>query len=347
MSKKLNSNLLPRFMLYVFSIMVITLLTILAIILLVFHLGFVPYSLPKGLFPIGLLLVISTVISTFFTFFIGRRIFSPIEALIGATKKVAKGNFQIHLDENYHEKKIRDMNIHFNKMIRELSGIETLRNDFIVNVSHEFKTPISTIEGYATLLQDPNLSEDERKEYTQMILDSTRSLSSLSENILRISKFETQQILPEKAYFSLDEQLRQALLSLEAKWSKKSLDIDMELPSFSYYGNEEFLMQVWLNIFGNAIKFTPKNGKISTSLREYNNGILVSVSDTGIGMSEEIQGRIFEKFYQADKNRNSEGNGLGLTLVKRIIDLFEGTIEVKSAPMKGTTFNVWLPVNVR
>lgn len=301
----------------------------------------------NNLWGIGLFISINVALSSVFTLFIGfltNNFMKPVRKLIEATNEVAKGDFSIRLSESNVPTEIYEMNSSFNKMVKELSSIETLRNDFIVSVSHEFKTPIAAIEGYTTLLQDSNLSYDERMEYTKIILDSSRQLSSLSGNILKLSKLETQEILPDKKYFSLDEQLRQALLLLETQWSKKNIDIDMDLKTITYYGSEDLLMQVWINIFSNAIKFTPENGLIVTSLKQTPNGICVSISDNGIGMSKDVQDRIFDKFYQGDKSRNFQGNGLGLTLVKRILDLCKCKINVISKLNEGSTFNIYLPV---
>jgi signal transduction histidine kinase len=344
MIKRSHSKLWLRFTLGVVAITFITFFILSLIAFVSVYLGYLPQQ-RNPIFSLIIFVFFCMLISTFFTLIVGHRLLRPIEALIAATKKVAKGDFHIRLEENLPEDEIRDMNMHFNKMVDELNGIETLRNDFIVNVSHEFKTPLASIEGYATLLQDPMLSEEERKDYVQMILDSARQLSSLSGNILKLSEFESKKIMPEKSYFSLDEQIRQCLLFLESKWSKKNLNIDLELPSITYFGNEEFLMHVWLNIYGNAIKFTPENGTISTAIKIYNKCLYVSISDTGTGMTKEVQEHIYDKFYQGDRTRNSEGNGLGLTLVKRILDLMAATIEVESEPYKGTTFTVVLPIS--
>ena len=295
-----------------------------------------------------LFILMNVALACVFTLIIGiltSKFMQPVKRLIEATNEVAKGDFSIRLDECIHHPGVYEMNSSFNKMVKELSSIETLRNDFIVNVSHEFKTPIAAIEGYTTLLQDSSLSDDERMEYTKIILDSSRQLSSLSGNILKLSKLETQEIIPDKKYFSLDEQLRQALLLLETQWSKKNIDIDMDLKTTTYYGSEDLLMQVWLNIFSNAIKFTPENGLIVTSLKQTPMGICVSISDNGIGMSDEVKERIFDKFYQGDKSRNFQGNGLGLTLVKRILDLCKCDISVESKINEGTTFNIYLPID--
>ncbi|CDM68912.1 integral membrane sensor signal transduction histidine kinase [Clostridium bornimense] len=305
-------------------------------------------SLPSPSMGFTLIIVISILIGLFFTIFIGLMIHNfikPINKIIESAEKVAKGDFSIHLDESVHKEEIRDMYISFNKMVRELNSIETLRNDFIVNVSHEFKTPLSSIEGYATLLQSPNITEEERIEYSKIIIESSKQLSSLTGNILTLSKLETQEILPESVHFNLDEQIRQALLILENKWCSKNIDINLDFDMCSYYGNEKLLMQVWLNLLENAIKFTSNGGTITASVKEHNEYICITISDTGIGMSKETQQYIFDKFYQGDKTHTIDGNGLGLALVKRIIDLYNGTITVKSAVNKGSTFIVSLPKN--
>jgi signal transduction histidine kinase len=343
MKARWNSKLLRNFVFNVIAIMVITLLVMISFALISAYLGFFPNKNKNPIVLFIAFLSASMLLSLFFTIRLGYRIFTPIELWIDATKKVSKGDFSILMNEKHPIPEIRDMNIHFNKMIRELSGIETLRNDFIVNVSHEFKTPIASIEGYAMLLQDPLLSLEERTEFSQIILKSTKQLSSLSENILRLSEFETKEIMPKKKTFSLDEQLRQAILFLENKWSKKNIEINIELPSVIFYGSEDLLMQVWLNIFENAVKFTPENGIISISLTGYDNGVCVAISDTGIGMNDDVQKHIFDKFFKGDRIRNSEGNGLGLTLVKRIIEMFDGKIDVQSQLGKGSLFTIWLP----
>lgn len=293
--------------------------------------------------PILLLVLFSLVIGTSITIEVGRRILSPIKDFSNAAKEIANGNFDIYLNESHRVNEISDVAHHFNIMVQELRSIETLRNDFVVNVSHEFKTPIAAIEGYATLLQEDNLSQEEHDEYTGMIIESARQLSTLSGNILRISKLENQEMLTELTEYRLDEQLRQALLLLESMWTPKQLSLNIDLDELRYYGNEDLMMQVWLNILGNAIKFTPGCGEISVSLHLDGPWISIVISDTGIGMPPGVSKHIFEKFYQGDPARSAEGNGLGLPLVARIISLSRGTIEVSSAPGQGSTFTVRLP----
>ncbi|MBW4083898.1 HAMP domain-containing sensor histidine kinase [Paenibacillus sp. S150] len=296
-------------------------------------------------FPLLLTVIMfSLVMGTTITVMVGRRILAPIADFSKAAKEIAKGNFDIYLNESHRVSEISDVAHHFNIMVQELRSIETLRNDFVVNVSHEFKTPIAAIEGYASLLQEDDLSKGEHNEYTGMIIDSARQLSTLSGNILKISKLENQEMLTGQTEYRLDEQIRQAILLLETLWTPKQLLLNIDLEELHYYGNEELIMQVWLNLLGNAVKFTPEGGEISVSLRPGDKWISAVISDTGTGMAPSVRKHIFEKFYQGDPARSAEGNGLGLPLVSRIISLSGGTIEVSSEPGQGSTFTVRLPV---
>ncbi|OAB48032.1 HAMP domain-containing sensor histidine kinase [Paenibacillus antarcticus] len=294
--------------------------------------------------PILIIMLISLITGYIITLYVGKKILSPITDFSNAAKEIANGNFDIHLNESHRVSEISEVAHHFNIMVQELQSIETLRNDFVVNVSHEFKTPIAAIEGYATLLQDKTITKEEHDEYTGMIVSSARQLSTLSGNILKISKLENQEVISDKAAYRLDEQVRQALLLLEPIWSPKELTLNIELAKRVYHGNEELMMQVWLNLLGNAIKFTPEGGEISVSLTSNEHCITVTISDTGIGMTKSVKKHIFEKFYQGDHARSREGNGLGLPLVSRIINLCGGTIDVRSALGEGSTFTVKLPV---
>jgi len=295
--------------------------------------------------PILFIMVFSLVTGNIITMYVGKKILSPITDFSNAAKEIAKGNFDIDLNESHRVREISEVAHHFNIMVQELRSIETLRNDFVVNVSHEFKTPIAAIEGYATLLQDKDITKEEHDEYTGMIVDSARQLSTLSGNILKISKLENQEVITDKGEYRLDEQIRQALLLLESIWTPKQLSLNIELEKCVYYGNEELMMQVWLNLLGNAIKFTPEGGEISVSLTSKDHCIDVIISDTGIGMTKSVRKHIFEKFYQGDHARYAEGNGLGLPLVSRIINLCGGKVEVISELGEGSTFTVKLPVD--
>lgn len=312
-------------------------------IISLFHISYVS-TIKSILWPIINLYIVSLMVGTFFSAIIGKIILPPIIKLSGALIEVSKGNFNVKISEDKNPLKELERMIHnFNVMVNELNNIETFRNDFIDNVSHEFKTPISSIDGYAMLLQDSSLTEEERNQYIEKILSNVKRLSNLVYTILQISKLENQGIITEKKYFKLDEQFRQTLLYLEHKWSEKNIDLDINLDETTFYGNEDLLLQVWINVLGNAIKFTPNNGVITCTLRQASGWITAVISDTGVGMSEDVQKHIFDKFYQGDKSHSSEGNGLGLALVKRIINLCGGIIEVKSKIGEGTTFIIKLP----
>jgi signal transduction histidine kinase len=298
----------------------------------------------KILWPLINLYMISILVGTAISAIIGKRILAPLVKYSDALMEVGKGNFNIKLDENAHRiDELKKMTHNFNIMVNELNQIETFRSDFIANVSHEFKTPLASIEGYTMLLQDTNLTEKEKNEYTEKILNNTKRLSSLVYTILQISKLENQDIIAEKAKFKLDEQLRQTLLFLQPKWSDKNIDLDIDLDETTFYGNEDLVAQVWVNILDNAIKFSPNNGAIKCTLRQSSDWITVNISDNGIGMTQDTQKHIFDKFYQGDKSHSSEGNGLGLALVKRIVDLCDGTLEVHSGLGKGCEFIIKLP----
>lgn len=293
--------------------------------------------------PMILLLVGSLLIGCAIALYVGKLIIRPIQNISNAFDELSKGNFDVRVSTDEKIAEIREMAQRFNSMTYDLSHIETLRNDFVVNVSHEFKTPISAIEGYATLLQEPSLSKERHDRYVEKILDNSRRLSNLSSNILALSKLENQETVMHQIEYRLDEQLRKAVLLLEGKWAPKNIEFDIDLPKLNYYGNEQLLNQVWVNILDNAIKHSPYEGTIQICLWENEQEVSISISDEGDGMSEDVQKHIFEKFYQGDSSRKTEGNGLGLALVKRIVELCKGTVAVKSAPENGAVFTVVLP----
>ncbi|MDD9146935.1 MULTISPECIES: HAMP domain-containing sensor histidine kinase [unclassified Sporolactobacillus] len=343
-NKKAHTTLWLYFAIVVFLIMLVTamIMTIIAFILL--HFGYLNPSDRTPLIPISILMFMSIVIGTVISLFVGKKILKPITQFSKAAKQVAKGDFNIKLNETSHINEIHELTRNFNIMVHELSSIETLRNDFVVNVSHEFKTPITTIEGYATLLQDKTLSDKDKDEYIQMILESTRQLTTLCGNILILSKLENQGLVMDKQTFRLDEQIRQAILLLEPNWSKKNINFEIDLINMTYLGKEDLLMQVWINLLDNAIKFSKQDGTVNVSLIQDQGMIRVDISDNGIGMTEAVIHHIFDKFYQGNTTRSSSGNGLGLPLVKKIIELCDGRITVKSKYNEGTHFTVFLPL---
>jgi signal transduction histidine kinase len=266
----------------------------------------------------------------------------PINKIGYAARKVAAGDFTIRIPSERKDGKKDEMELlidDFNKMVEELATIETLKDDFISNVSHEIKTPLSVIQSYATVLHNGNLSEQQRQEYHEIILESTRKLSVLITNILRLNKLENQEIIQSETY-SLDEQLRCCILALEEKFEEKSIEFDADLEETIITTDESLLEIVWNNLLTNAIKFTEPGGSVMVKLKVKDGIAIVSVCDLGCGMDEETVGCIFDKFYQGDISHSSEGNGLGLALVKRIIDLVGGKVTVESEPQNGTTFMV-------
>ena len=311
------------------------------IIFVLLNFGFNPITgiLTSTSFISILSIVVGTVISTY----VSKKMLRPIMKINDAAKKVAKGDFSVRLEEKSIAKEIKEIAKNFNIMIREMSTIETLRNDFVSNVSHEFKTPLSSIEGYATLLQDDSISEDEEEKYIRYILENTGRLTKLTQNILSLSRLENQEIILQKEWFMLDEQIRLVLLSYENIWEEKKLNIELNMESIKFFGNPSLLAQVWSNLIDNAIKFSNPGGTLAIDCFQYDNNIEVIVKDNGIGMAEEVRIHAFDKFYQGERSHNIKGNGLGLALVKRIVTLCGGTVSIKSILEKGTYINVIFP----
>ena len=272
-----------------------------------------------------------------------RVVLAPVARLSAASRQIAGGDFDLNLTYEGAIEEYRDTYQSFNTMARELSTIETLRSDFIANVSHEFKTPLTTIEGYAMLLQDQELTAEERADCAQRILDSAGRLSGLVTNMLMLSKLEQQTTAVEKAPFWLDEQIRQVMVGLEPVWGPKELQLELDLPPVKFNGNESLLYHVWSNLLSNAVKFSPKGAPLTVTLKEQGGRVTFSVTDRGPGMSEDVQRHIFDKFYQGDPSRKQEGSGLGLPLAKRVAQLCGGSITVQSKPGAGSTFTVTLP----
>lgn len=313
-------------------------------LLVLFELNIVPIDPRDKHIPIAALSLGSILLGTVIALFVGKLMIRPIQNMSNAFDELSKGNFSVKIPTDEKVVEIRKMAQHFNAMTYELSHMETLRSDFVANVSHEFKTPIAAIEGYATLLQNPNLTREKHDHYIEIILDNSRRLSNLSTNILTLSKLENQEMILDNREFRLDEQIRRTILLLEGKWSAKNIEFDMELPKQMYYGSEALLAQVWSNILDNAIKHSPEGSMIHVTIQAADKWLTVSIADHGDGITEEVQKHMFEKFYQGDNSRKAEGNGLGLALVKRIVDLCSGTVTVQSAPGQGAVFSVTLPL---
>lgn len=345
MRRKRHSTLWLWFTGVVFATITAVFLVVSVLWLLMFDAKVVPIDPHQRHIPIMLSFLVSLLIGVVIALFVGKLMIRPLQRISEAFDEVSTGDFSVRVPEDERINEIRDMAKKFNAMTRELSQIETLRTDFVANVSHEFKTPLSSIEGYATLLQGRGLSEEKRDAYISKILDNSRRLSTLSSNVLMLSRLENQEIVAGRSKFRLDEQIRRSILMLEDKWTAKNIEFDMELPCVMYYGNEGLLDQVWSNLVDNAIKHSERGGVIRIELSCSDSELSVSVIDSGDGMSEEVRKHIFEKFYQGDPSHAEEGNGLGLALVKRIVDMCQGRIEVSSKLGCGSSFTVCLPTS--
>lgn len=268
----------------------------------------------------------------------------PLNEILKATELMARGNFKIRLIphnsyQNYDE--FDYIKEDLNKMANELSKSEVLKSDFIANVSHEIKTPLSVIQNYAKMLDDDTLSVNTRKKYLSILIKACNNLSNLVTNILKLNKLENDKLTPEIKKFNLSESLINQILSYEELIDKKKIVLNCDIEENLYITSEEsYLAIIWNNLMSNAIKFTNKGGTISVSLKKMDDKYIVKVSDTGIGMDKETGKYIFDKFYQGDTSHSKEGNGLGLALVKRVITILGGSISVESEVGKGTTFKI-------
>ncbi len=291
------------------------------------------------LIPLIGLLFLAFLPSVIISLVFSRKFFMPIQLMINGQKQVAAGDFSIRVNENSPFLEIRKMNRNFNKMVQELNSMEMLRSDFVQSVSHEFKTPLAAINGYSSLLSEAELPAP-YNHYVDKILGSTNQLSTLTTNVLMLSKLENQTIISENNSFYLDEQIRQCFILTEHLWLEKNMEFELDLPVIKYFGNEGLMSQIWINLLTNAIKFTPEKGLISIKGIEEEDRITITIRDSGIGMPPEMLLHIFDKFYQGDKSHQQKGNGLGLSLVKKIVELCDGTITVSSEVNVGTIFTI-------
>lgn len=272
-----------------------------------------------------------------------KMLIDPIAKLRSAMREVADGDFKVEAKCESRIQDVQDIYDSFNSMVRELSTTETLQTDFISDVSHEFKTPINAIEGYASLLEGEP-SPEEQRAYVEKILFNTRRLSALTGNILLLSKLSNQSILPQKTQFRLDEQIRQAIVALEQKWSEKELGFEVELAETPFFGYESLLPHVWTNLIGNAVKFSPKGGEIRIKMMRTEGAVVFTIEDDGPGIVPGDEEHIFTKFYQSESSHGMEGNGLGLALVRQIVEMSGGSVDVQNLEVGGCRFTVRLPL---
>ncbi len=288
---------------------------------------------------------ISLPIGAAISYLVSRITLKPLQTLIGGMLALAEGKFSTRIVPRgalWRYPGFRQLSYSFNTLADELENTEMLRSDFVNNFSHEFKTPIVSIAGFAKLVQRGNLTEEQRQEYLQIIENESMRLSYMATNVLNLTKIENQSILTDLTGFNLSEQIRDCILLLVNKWEPKHLEFRLDMDEHSIQGNEELLKQVWINLVHNAIKFTPMNGLIEISVREQSESLTVSVTNHGSEIPAEAMGRIFNKFYQADESHSAEGSGVGLAIVKRVVHLHNGTVTAVSKN-KVTTFTVTLP----
>ena len=341
----MRKQLRRRMTLFVLIIMVSSGVLTTLMFILILRLRLLPSVFWATVWMPAIPLAVSSLLGTVLAGLFSQAIFGPLSRLNDATQRVAKGDFSVRIDSRHLNGEMKELVESFNAMTEELGNTEIFRSDFIRDFSHEFKTPIVSMKGFAKQLKNPDLTEEERRQYCDIIIAESERLSHMSSNILLLSKYENQQIIGDKKLFSLDEQIRDSILLFEKAWEKKELELELELDSIQIEQNAEMLCHVWNNLISNAVKFTPEKGKITVRAAENESSVAVTVSDTGIGMTEAQQKRVFDKCYQADPSHAGEGNGLGLSIVKRIVTLCGGSVSVHSAPQKGSTFTVLLPKN--
>lgn len=292
-----------------------------------------------------LMALFSIIISALLTFFTVKIPLKPVNHIVNDLKRLASGDFSTRLKYGKpisNHPYFKAIVVNFNKMAEELGNTEMLRSDFINNFSHEFKTPIVSIAGFAKLLRHGNLTPEQQDEYLRIIEEESMRLSYMATNVLNLTRIENQSILTDITEYNLSEQIRSCFLILENKWSVKNLELDMDFGEFNITANEELLKQVWINLLDNAIKFTPEFGLVRIEIMQDENQLSVIVSNSGDEIPADKIDKIFNKFYQADESHKSQGNGVGLAVVKKIVDLHKGNVSVQS--QNGcTSFTVVLP----
>ncbi|MBT2293496.1 HAMP domain-containing histidine kinase [Paenibacillus albidus] len=326
------------FIIFVITVFITGLLLILAYVLDLFS----EQALQNQTILILITLVSCTVIGTIISAIASKWMKNIVNKFIKATNHLASADFseRIYL-KNPPEFKILSEN--FNLMAEELEGINILRNDFINNFSHEFKTPIVSIKGFAEILKYDDLTREERDEYLDIIIEESSRLSTLASNVLHLSKIESQMILTDTQLYNVGEQIRQCVLLLHSKFELKKITLNINVQDVEMTGNKELLSQVWLNLLDNAIKFNPPKGSIDISMQKQGDSLTFCFKDNGYGIDANAISKIFDKFYQQDTSHATAGNGLGLTIVRKIVELHKGTIVCESALMEGTRFIVTLP----
>lgn len=335
----------------VMCFMIVTLVFMGGMFYLMIHLGIFTGPDNTSLSPAKILLIFvlsSLIFGALITVFVGKIPMEPVNKLINRMNRLSEGDYKARLEYGGlfgRHPTVIELTKSFNRMAEELQSTEMLRSDFINNFSHEFKTPIVSIAGFAKLLRKGNLPEEQKEEYLRIIEEEALRLSQMATNVLNMTKVENQTILTDLSEYNLSEQIRSCILLLSEKWEQKEIEYVLGFNEYNIHANEELMQQVWINLLSNAVKFSPKGGLIEVKITEQKDALTVSVMNTGSVIAPEHQKKIFNKFYQADESHALEGNGIGLAIVKRIVELHEGTVSV-SSENETTTFTVVLPKNL-
>ncbi len=332
---------------FVFSVILLAVLVSAGLLYLLIRTGFLfdeEIKLWQGLLFLG---AVSTILGFVLSALLSRISLGPVNHVINQLNRLAAGDFKARVKFGKalsSHSTFKEIEGSFNTMAEELDNTELLRSDFINSFSHEFKTPIVSIVGFAKLLKKGNLSEEEKANYIEVIEEESMRLSRMATNVLNLSKIEKQAILTDVTEFNLSEQIRGSVLLLENKWEPKNLEFDINFEEYQICANEEMLKQVWINLIHNAVKFSPEYGTVTINIKPEEDCLKISVSNHGPEIPEESIKHIWGKFYQADSSHSGEGNGIGLAIVKHVVELHKGTVEVESDPLR-TTFTVTLPMN--
>ncbi|MBQ8357784.1 MAG: HAMP domain-containing histidine kinase [Clostridia bacterium] len=346
--KKFRLSLSLAFSLMVFVVLLATLVIVSVAVQILMKLGVIfewAQYVPQVNRIIWVMIGVSLLIGIIAAFLTSRFSLRPINFLVSRMNRLAAGDFTARMDFKKPVRKLpvfKEISESFNTLAEELEQTEMLRSDFVNNFSHEFKTPIVSITGFAKLLRRGNLTDEEREQYLVAIEEESVRLAYMATNVLDLTKLENQAILKDISNFNLSEQVRACILLLENKWTRKNIELQVDFNEYIIEANEEMLKQIWINLIDNAIKFAPRCGTVSVDIREREGTLIVSVSNTGSEIPVEKQSKIFNKFYQADESHSSEGNGIGLAIVKRITELHRGQVSVNSGNGM-TTFTVELP----
>ncbi|MCD8018303.1 MAG: HAMP domain-containing histidine kinase [Clostridiales bacterium] len=326
-----------------FAIMLVANVCIFLLMLVLFHLGiFIEFESHR--LPLFIFAFISLILGTILAVAFSRLALKPLRDVMGAADRIADGDYSVRLSLSGPEE-FRNLGRKFNHMAEELGSVEMLRSDFVNNFSHEFKTPIVSIRGFAKMLQLENISEEEREEYLNIIIQESERLSELSSNVLNLSHIENQTILTDKKRFNVTEQIRLAIVMMDSKWPEKGIIFQFDSDEIYINGSEELLSQVWINLLDNAIKFSPDGGNVKIALSEVGGMVQVIITNQGKPIPPEKAALVFDKFYQCDTSHATRGNGLGLSLVKQIVQLHNGQVFLKSSDEKETVFAVELPLD--